>query len=75
MDPAGHLLVLEVSVGSEGICGFQGDLEISERIGGPEGPGAVCGSWLAPSWFSAQDRKSTRLNSSHVRKSRMPSSA
>ena len=65
MDPAGRLLVLEVSVGSEGICGFQGDLEISERIGGPEGPGAVCGSWLAPSWFSAHPTNGPLLSSSH----------
>ena len=26
-------------------------------------------------WLSAPDRKSTRLNSSHIQKSRMPSSA
>lgn len=29
MDPAGHLLVLEMSMGSESICRFQGDLEVS----------------------------------------------
>lgn len=29
VDPAGHLLVLEASVGSEVVCGFQGDLEVS----------------------------------------------
>lgn len=34
MDPAGHLLVLEVPVGSEVICGFQGDLEVSVLPGG-----------------------------------------
>ena len=29
----------------------------------------------AEKWVSVQDRKSTRLNSSHIQKSRMPSSA
>ena len=31
-------------------------------------------SWL-PLWHTDLDRKSTRLNSSHIQKSRMPSSA
>ena len=40
--------------------------ELEERIG----------DWSAPAWSSdGQDRKSTRLNSSHIQKSRMPSSA
>ena len=30
---------------------------------------------LMPEWAPGQDRKSTRLNSSHERRSRMPSSA
>ena len=30
---------------------------------------------LANFWFAKLDRKSTRLNSSHIQKSRMPSSA
>ena len=32
-------------------------------------------NWYLPSWLGWLDRKSTRLNSSHVRLSRMPSSA
>ena len=37
----------------------------------------ICGSGSASSWFvgGTADRKSTRLNSSHVSESRMPSSA
>ena len=47
----------------------------------------IAGAWLfggvAPEWLNAKaiasldllDRKSTRLNSSHIQKSRMPSSA
>ena len=31
--------------------------------------------WLVPSLHAIIDRKSTRLNSSHIQKSRMPSSA
>ena len=41
-------------------------------------PAIACGSWLAE-WMEGravdEDRKSTRLNSSHIQKSRMPSSA
>ena len=33
------------------------------------------GGKLLNNWRMAQDRKSTRLNSSHIQKSRMPSSA
>ena len=38
------------------------------------GPGEFV-SGVSIQWFVAQDRKSTRLNSSHVSESRMPSSA
>ena len=31
--------------------------------------------WIGDSWAVLLDRKSTRLNSSHIQKSRMPSSA
>ena len=40
--------------------------------GGESGPGARPSH---PDWFRVLDRKSTRLNSSHIQKSRMPSSA
>ena len=36
---------------------------------------ANVGSWLGEEYAELPDRKSTRLNSSHVRTSRMPSSA
>ena len=36
---------------------------------------AAMGGRLSPEWAPWVDRKSTRLNSSHIQKSRMPSSA
>ena len=55
--------------------------ELMERIRQPAVMGQLIGGMLlGPSVFGAcfptlQDRKSTRLNSSHVLRSRMPSSA
>ena len=37
--------------------------------------GGICSVTYAPDTFEKQDRKSTRLNSSHSDRSRMPSSA
>ena len=56
------------------ITGF-GWLLLSSLVGLATLIGLVHGTPL-PSWLrSVQDRKSTRLNSSHIQKSRMPSSA
>ena len=57
-----------------------GNLVLTNAPPGPVGPGAAPqGYQAAPgslaSFFGAGDRKSTRLNSSHIQKSRMPSSA
>ena len=41
---------------------------------GDEGPTADT-EWVSVAYYHAEDRKSTRLNSSHIQKSRMPSSA
>ena len=40
-----------------------------------EALGASASAWVAAGEAAARDRKSTRLNSSHIQKSRMPSSA
>ena len=45
---------------------------LNEREAGLFDDGSGAGLWMSP---SLQDRKSTRLNSSHVSQSRMPSSA
>ena len=45
-------------------------------LGGPQPPiGEMAPTFTLPTNSGAGDRKSTRLNSSHVRTSRMPSSA
>ena len=50
-------------------------------LGGPSAPPGLgfteswLGGWFTFIWFLLKDRKSTRLNSSHVSESRMPSSA
>ena len=44
--------------------------DASREIRAPRGTELHCKSWLTEA-----DRKSTRLNSSHIQKSRMPSSA
>ena len=36
---------------------------------------ALCQKWVYDPHYGVPDRKSTRLNSSHIQKSRMPSSA
>ena len=54
-----------------------GDAFLQELV--PGGKNSVIGGiylgWLMSSFSLMQDRKSTRLNSSHIQKSRMPSSA
>ena len=61
-------LVLSVAGGAAGgVFGPAG--AIAGRIAG-----ALVGNMIDRSLF-AEDRKSTRLNSSHIQKSRMPSSA
>ena len=62
------------------------DVERIETVVGPATGGIILAQWVAHhlavmnskevyAVFAAKDRKSTRLNSSHIQKSRMPSSA
>ena len=55
---------------------FEGDLvRVSRALGRLQGEGVAPVAVLITAQKHAQDRKSTRLNSSHVSESRMPSSA
>ena len=56
--------------GEAGATGPKGDTGAT----GPQGPKGDTGA-TGPQGVQGEDRKSTRLNSSHVKRSRMPSSA
>ena len=65
--PGPDTIVAQVSVSDTGSDRSQNDSDAKERLV----KGAV---WMKPG-VKETDRKSTRLNSSHIQKSRMPSSA
>ena len=52
-----------------------GAVRIELKVANPVGIIYECYIMAGENYFSDQDRKSTRLNSSHIQKSRMPSSA
>ena len=68
--PAGGTADLLARIAAEQIRNVLGQSVVVENR--PGGAGGLVGT---ESVFKAADRKSTRLNSSHIQKSRMPSSA
>ena len=67
------LPIIRKFTGGAGIAVETADISLAGRIlaNFPEG---LTAAQRVPDWLT-QDRKSTRLNSSHIQKSRMPSSA